>query len=160
MRTRGNAAAYPAVRAVLIGNLATFDPGARVVERVPVASDDLAKRILRVSTSVGDIGLRFMSEDRAADGDVIYADDGLVIALHVVADDVLVMHPRTIAQAVEIAHALGNRHLPIQRDGETIVVRFDPLLEALARSLDVTVTREQRVLSTAFRHAHAPHSHD
>jgi urease accessory protein len=147
-------------RSELLGNLATFTIGARVVEYVPVTSDDLAKRILRFSTSAGDIGLRFEGDERASDGDIIYADHRTVIALALVADDVLVMHPSTIAQAVEIAHALGNRHLPIQRDGEAIVVRFDPLLEALAAGMNVRVTREQRVLNTAFRHAHAPHGHD
>jgi len=147
-------------RSDVLGNLATFDTGARAIERVPVASDDLAKRVLRFATSAGDIGLRFETHERAGDGDVIFADARIVIALEVVPDDVLVMRPATIAQALEIAHALGNRHLPIQRDGDAIVVRFDPLLETLARDMDVAVIRERRVLSAAFRHAHAPHGHD
>jgi urease accessory protein len=147
-------------RSEVLGNLASFDPGTRTIERIPVTSDDLAKRVLRFATSAGDIGVRFEGDDRASDGDVIYADARVVIVLEVLADDVLVMRPATIAQAVDIAHALGNRHLPVQRDGDAIVLRFDPLLEALAASMKIAVTRERRVLPAAFRHAHAPHGHD
>jgi urease accessory protein UreE len=40
------------------------------------------------------------------------------------------------------------------------VVRYDPLLEGLAREHGVDVTRELRVIAQPFRHAHAPHAHD
>jgi urease accessory protein UreE len=50
--------------------------------------------------------------------------------------------------------------LPIQTDGEAIVVRFDPLLEALAAEYGVGVRRERRVIAVPFRHAHAAHQHD
>lgn len=143
-----------------LGNLATFALAGRALERVGVRSDDLAKRILRVTTSVGEIGLRFEGSRRLCDGDVIHADDGLVIAVLVDADDVLVMRPASLSTAIALAHALGNRHLPIQADGDTIVVRYDPLLEALATEHGVAVTREARVVPRPFRHAHAPHRHD
>jgi urease accessory protein len=148
------------VRAGVLGRLDAFAVGQRRVERVPVRSDDLTKRVLRLATSAGDIGLRFDGPERLSDGDVIFADDHLVIAVAVTADDVLVMQPASIGAAIALAHALGNRHLPIQTDGDTIVVRFDPLLEALAAEHGVRVRREARVIAQPFRHAHAPHSHE
>lgn len=143
-----------------LGNLADFAVGARALERVGVRSDDLAKRVLRLATSAGDIGLRFAGERRLHDGDVVFADARVVIAVAVIADDVLVMRPATVAAAIEIAHALGNRHIPIRREGEAIVVRYDPLLEALASQHAVPVVREARVVPQPFLHAHAPHRHD
>jgi urease accessory protein len=119
------------VRAAVLGRLDTFAVGTRTLERVTVAS-----------------------------GDVIFADDRIVIAVAVSADDVLIMRPKSIGSAIGIAHALGNRHLPIQTDGESIIVRYDPLLEALAAEHGVPVTREPRVIGQPFRHAHAPHRHD
>jgi len=148
------------VRTGVLGQLDTFAIGGRSVERVKLPSDDLAKRILRVGTSAGEVGLRFEGAERLHDGDVIFADDRLVVAVLVDADDVLVVRPDSIGAAIRIAHALGNRHLPIQTDGDAIVVRYDPLLEALAAEHHVAVTRERRVIAQPFRHAHAPHRHD
>jgi urease accessory protein len=143
-----------------VGNLATFAVGTRRVERVPLRSDDCAKRMLRFETSAGDVGLRFEDERRLRDGDVVFVDDALVVAVALEPDDVLVGRPPTIAAALAIAHALGNRHLPVQIDGGTIVVRFDPLLPALFAEHGVPVVREARVVAAPFRHAHAPHGHD
>ncbi len=148
------------VRSAPLGNLDTFALGARTLERVWIRSDDLAKRILRLTTSAGEIGLRFEGDERLRDGDVLHADDRLVVAASIAADDVLIMRPASIAAAIALAHALGNRHLPIVVDGAAIVVRYDPLLEALAAEHHVPVTREARVVEHAFRHVNAPHRHD
>jgi urease accessory protein len=143
-----------------IGNLDAFAVRGRRVERLAVASDDCARRVLRFETSIGPIGVRFEGERRLRDGDVVHADDELVVAVAVEADDVLVGRPSSIAAALALAHALGNRHLPVQVEGDSIVVRFDPLLAALFAEHGVAVTREARVLARPFRHAHAPHGHD
>jgi urease accessory protein len=148
------------VRDAVLGNLVDYDLGGRRVERVAVRSDDCAKRVLRLATSAGEIGLRFGGEQRLRDGDIVHVDRELIVAVAVTADDVLVFRPPTIAAAIDLAHALGNRHLPILRDGDAIVVRFDPLLEALGASLGVPVAREPRVVPQPFLHAHAPHAHD
>jgi urease accessory protein len=148
------------VRAAVVGRLETFPLGARTLERVAVTSDDLAKRLLRIETSAGEIGLRFADDQRLRDGDVIFADDQLVVAVLVDADDVLVIRPASLGSAIRLAHALGNRHLPIQLDGDAIVVRYDPLLEALAAEHGAAFTRERRVIAEPFRHAHAPHAHE
>jgi urease accessory protein len=148
------------IRANVLGHLDTFAIGERTLERVRLRSDDLAKRILRFATSAGEVGLRFEGLERLHDGDVIFADERVVIAVLVEADDVLILQPRSINAAIRVAHALGNRHLPIQTDGDAIVVRYDPLLEALGAEHGVGVTRERRVIAQPFRHAHAPHRHD
>ncbi len=148
------------VRDGVLGNVATFEIAGRRVERVDVRSDDTAKRVLRLETSAGDIGIRFAGETRLADGDVVFADAERVIAVAVIADDVLVFRPGTIGAAIDLAHALGNRHLPILREGEAVIVRYDPLLEALGYANGVPVAREARVVRQPFLHAHAPHTHD
>jgi urease accessory protein len=143
-----------------LGNLDTFEVGARRVERVVVRSDDLAKRVVRLESSVGEIGIRFDDDRRLRDGDVLYADENLVIIIGVEADDLFVIRPRDIGQALEIGHALGNRHLPAQFDGDAILVRYDPLVEELLREKSVPFTREAQVVADAFRHAQAPHNHE
>jgi urease accessory protein len=142
-----------------LGNLATYDVGRRRVERVAIASDDLAKRVLRLQTGAHEIGVRLADGARLRDGDVVYADDACVVAVFVTADDVLVCKPRSIAQALAVAHALGNRHLPMQLDGDALVVRYDRLVERLFADLGAAFTREKRTLATPLRHADAPHGH-
>jgi urease accessory protein len=142
----------------LLGNLRDFAIGDRVVERIPVESSAMAKRLLRLPSSIGDLGL-WLGGERLRDGDVLVADAVRVIAVEVVPDDVLIAYPASIAQAVEIAHALGNRHIPVLRDGDAIVVAYaSPLEELLARS-GVRYERVARVLDRPFVHAHAPHAH-
>lgn len=148
-----------ALLAAPLGNLDDFDVGTRAIERVAIASDDLARRILRIETRLGSIGLRLEGDVRVRDGDVIVATTEIVIALAVVPDDVLVLRPRTIAEALALAHAIGNRHLPMQIAGESLVVRYDPLVEALFREAGAAFARESRGLARPFRHAHAPHGH-
>jgi len=143
-----------------LGNLSDYHVGERRIEHVPIQSDDCAKRLLRLATSAGDVGVRFAGERRLRDGDVVYADAERVVAVEVVPDDVLVGRPPTIAAALGLAHALGNRHLLVQIDGDEIVVRYDPLLPAVFAEREVPFAREKRVLREPFRHAHAPHGHD
>ncbi|MGB8265527.1 MAG: hypothetical protein WCE44_04335 [Candidatus Velthaea sp.] len=148
------------VKREVLGNLADYPLDGRVLEGVAIRSDDCAKRVVRLETSVGEIGLRFEGEARLRDGDVVHADEQRVIAVRVSADDVLVFRPPTIAAAIELAHALGNRHLPIRREGDAIVVRYDPLLAALGEATGVPAVREARVVAQPFLHGHAPHTHE
>jgi len=143
----------------VLGNLATFPVGRRTVERIPVASSAMTRRVLRLPSSIGDLGLMFEDGARVRDGDVLLADEERVIALEVIPDDVLIAYPDSIAQAVEIAHALGNRHIPVIREGDAIVVGYaGPLAELLERS-GVRYERVARVMERPFVYAHAPHTH-
>ena len=128
----------------ILGNLADFTLAGRVVERVTFAGDELSRRILRVATSAGDLGIRLDGAERLCDGDVLFADDRCVIAVEVVPDDVLLVRPRTLGEALAVAHALGNRHAPLSVEGEAAIVRYAPALEALLGELDVPYERTRR----------------
>jgi urease accessory protein len=142
-----------------LGNLADFPVGARRLERIPLASSAMSRRVLRLPSSAGDLGLTFDDGRRLQDGDVLVADEERVIAVEVLADDVLVAYPASIAEAVELAHALGNRHVPIQRDGDALVIGYAAALEDVIVRSGVRYERVARVLERPFVHAHAPHAH-
>jgi urease accessory protein len=143
----------------ILGNLADFPVGPRTVERVPIESGAMARRLLRLSSSIGDLGVLFGDDTRLRDGDVLLADDERVIAVAVAADDVLVIAPASVGEAAEVGHALGNRHIPVIRDGDTLVVAHNDVLEALLVKMGVPHRRTARVLERPFVHAHAPHEH-
>jgi urease accessory protein len=143
----------------VLGNLRDFPVGARALERLAVPSDAMTRRVLRLPSSAGDLGIVFEDGLRLLDGDVLLADGERVIAVAVQPDDVLIVRPASIAQALEIGHALGNRHIPVIPDGDAIVIAYADALEALLARSGVRYERSARVLERPFVHAHAPHSH-
>lgn len=128
----------------ILGNLADFALEGRHVERVAIGAGELTRRILRVESSAGDLGIRLDGEERLRDGDVLFVDAEHVIAVEVVPDDVLIVRPRTLGEALAVAHAIGNRHAPLVVEGDAAVVRCAPALEALLAELDVPFERTRR----------------
>jgi urease accessory protein len=128
----------------VLGNLGDFALAGRAVERVALGADELERRILRLESSAGDLGIRLTDDARLRDGDVLYADDRCVIAVAVVPDDVLVVRPRTRGEALAVAHAIGNRHAPLTVAGDEAIVRATPALEALLTELAVPFERRLR----------------
>ncbi|MEH7121184.1 urease accessory protein UreE [Neobacillus vireti] len=143
----------------VIGNVATIEKKAPHTERVYMNSDDLVKRIQRVVTDHGkEIGIRLKDNRDLIDGDVLYMDERNMIIISVKDDDLLVIQPTTLRQMGEIAHQLGNRHLPAQFEGNEMLVQYDYLVEELLQQLEITFKRENRKVKQAFRHI--GHSHD
>ncbi len=154
------------------GNLADLDPAELAglhVERVQLAGADLVKRIQRVRTDHDrEIGLRLSApagpDGDLRDGDILHRDTTNLIAVQVLATDVLVIAPRTITEMGRTAHTLGNRHLQAQffdADSEygapVMVVQYDHTVEDHLRHHDVPYSRQDRVLPTPFRHAEHTH---
>lgn len=148
------------IAARVLGTIDGFALAGRRVERVAIASDDLARRILRLRTSVGDLGLRFGNGATLRDGDVVFADESRVICVEVADEELLVARPHTLEAAARLGHAFGNRHLPVQFERDELIVRYDPLVEELLRDSGVAFARVRRKITAPFRHAHAPHRHD
>lgn len=146
----------------ILGNLDEMDPneiGNCHKEKVLLESDALVKRILRVKTDHGtELGIRLKEPRDLRAGDVLYMDEGNMIVVDVMTDDLLVIRPRSIGEMGMIAHQLGNRHLPAQFEGDEMLVQYDYLVEDLLKELEIPYAREDRKVKEAFRHI--GHSHD
>ncbi|MEH7179219.1 urease accessory protein UreE [Neobacillus vireti] len=130
----------------------------RHIEKVYLESDHLVKRIQRVTSDHGrEIGIRLKGPRDLVAGDVLYMDDKNMIVIDVVADDLLVITPRSIKEMGTIAHQLGNRHLPAQFEDDSMMVQYDYLVEELLNELEIPYQREKRKVKQAFRHI--GHSH-
>lgn len=137
----------------IIENVENMDLNGRHIERVYVSSDELVKRIQRVTTDHGkEIGIRLKEPKDLTDGDILFMDQHNAIIVSVTADDLLVIRPVSIKQMGEIAHQLGNRHLPAQFDEDVMLVQYDYLVEELLVQLNIPYTRENRKVKQAFRH--------
>lgn len=130
----------------------------RHIEKVYLESDHLVKRIQRVTTDHGrEIGIRLKNPSNLVAGDVLYMDEKNIIVIDLVADDLLVITPRSIREMGTIAHQLGNRHLPAQFEDHVMMVQYDYLVEELLIEMEIPYQREKRKVKQAFRHI--GHSH-
>ncbi len=130
----------------------------RHIEKVYLESDHLVKRIQRVKTDHGrEIGIRLKEMRDLSAGDVLYMDEKNMIVIDVLADDLIVISPRTLLEMGTIAHQLGNRHLPAQFEEDVMMVQYDYLVEELLKELNIPYKREKRKVKQAFRHI--GHSH-
>ncbi|NYE09309.1 urease accessory protein [Bacillus niacini] len=142
----------------VLGNVSTIEKRTPHVERVYLESDLLVKRIQRVITDHGrEIGIRLKDNKDLVDGDILHMDEKNMIVISVKEDDVLVIMPTSIGQMGDIAHQLGNRHLPAQFVGDEMLVQYDYLVEELLKQVKVPYKREKRKVGQAFRHI--GHSH-
>lgn len=145
----------------IAGRLADLSPEERAgrhMEKVFMASEDMLKTIQRVTTDHGnEIGIRLAQRTELKDGDILYMDDTNMIVIEVMPDDVLVIQPRSIREMGEIAHKLGNRHLPAQFEGDAMVVQYDYLVEEQLTQDRVPFARENKKMKQAFRHVGHKH---
>ncbi len=131
----------------------------RHIEKVYLESAHLVKRIQRVATDHGrELGIRLMDAHDLLPGDVLYMDDSNLIVVDVLADDVLVIKPRSLYEMGMIAHQLGNRHLPAQFENDEMIIQYDYLVEELLDKQQIPYERAERKLKEAFRHI--GHHHD
>jgi len=143
------------------GNIANLpqDEKNKHVEKVYLENSDLVKRIQRVTTDHGnEIGIRLKQPIDLQYGDIFYQDYTNMIIIDVNSEDLLVIKPRTLQEMGDIAHQLGNRHLPAQFTETEMLVQYDYLVESLLKDLGIPYSHEDRKVNQAFRHI--GHSHD
>ena len=131
----------------------------RHIEKVYLESAFLVKRIQRVKTDHGnELGIRLKEACDLVAGDVLFMDDENMIVVDVLSDDLIIISPANIGEMGNIAHQLGNRHLPAQFEGDDMLVQYDYLVEELLQGLGIPFRREDRKVKKAFRHI--GHSHE
>ncbi|WP_027955687.1 MULTISPECIES: urease accessory protein UreE [Halobacillus] len=141
------------------GNISETNNRAPHVEYVKLESEQLLKRVQRVTTDHGrEIGIRLGKNKELSDGDILHIDEKNMIVVSVHKDDVLVIRPKNIREMGDIAHQLGNRHVPAQFEGEEMLVQYDYLIEELLENEGLDYSREERKVPEPFRYI--GHSHD
>lgn len=127
-------------------------------ENVFIESSDLVKRVQRVITDHGrEIGICLKQQKDLLPGDILYMDEHDIVVLNVIPDDLLVIRPNSLQQMGDVAHKIGNRHIPAQFEGGEMLVQYDYLVEELLKELRIPYSRENKKVKLAFRYA--GHSH-
>lgn len=144
-----------------IGNAGSFDIMGRVVDWLEVEWYETGKRILRRRTRGGrELALKFLRESPLLmQGDVLYADEAVVIMVELLACPVLAIPMGDMREVASICYETGNRHLPLYIEGGVLLAPLDePLFRWLVAS-SFRVSREERKLLYPLRSTVSPHSH-
>ena len=144
-----------------IGHLDTFAVGDRSVDLLPVEWYETNKRIMRRPTKQGrELALKFLQESPALmDGDILYADEQVVIAVEILSCEVLVIRTSVPQDIAAVCYEIGNRHLPLYLSGDELLVPFEePVYRWLAAS-GYDVGKEDRKLLYPLRSTIAAHAH-
>ncbi|MEI9933714.1 MAG: urease accessory protein UreE [Ferruginibacter sp.] len=73
------------------------------------------KRILHKKTAAGrDVTMKFLKENQQlTQGDIVFEDEYTIIAIEIIACDVIVIRPKTMFDMASICYEIGNKHLPL-----------------------------------------------
>ena len=130
------------------------------VEKIILKSDDVVKRIIRVTSDHGhEYGISLEKGKTLNNGDILLNDGHNLVVIQYESNDILVIKPTSIKEMGKIAHELGNRHLPAQFKDDTMIVEYDSLVEEKLKHDKIDYSREDRVLEKAFRHVEFEHRH-
>ena len=142
----------------ILGNIKDMTDIHCHIERIYLESDELLKRVLRVTSDHGhEYGISLPKGSEMKDGDILFNDGHNIVVISVKEDDVIVITPRDINEMGEITHNLGNKHLPVQIEDGKIIIQYDYLIEKFLQDLKVNFERKNIKLKQAFRHV--DHSH-
>ena len=145
----------------IIGNINEIDNlDGYHVEIIYLNSDDMLKRILRVTSDHNrEYGISLENNESLKDGDILYNADNKLIVVKINSEDVLVIKPKTLTEMGIIAHALGNRHLQAQFEDDKMIIQYDRLVEEELKRDNINYSRENITLKKAFKHVEFAHTH-
>ena len=142
----------------ILGNIKDMENVHCHIEKIYLESDELLKRVLRVTSDHGhEYGISLPKGSEMKDGDILFNDGHNIVVVSVKEDDVIVITPKDINEMGEVAHNLGNKHLPVQIEDGKIIIQYDYLIEKFLQDLKVNFERKNMKLQQAFRHV--DHSH-
>ena len=142
-----------------IGNLSNYNSN-KPIDWLQLEWHETRKRILRKQTTFGkDISIKFLNENPdLTEGDILYEDDKGIIAVSVLPCDCIVIKPLNMFEMASVCYEIGNKHLPLFYEDESLLVPFDAPLMKLLSVLGYDVKKENRKLLKPLKTTVAPHS--
>lgn len=131
------------------------------IDRIILKSDDLEKKILRVTTVNGiEHGIDLKeSGDKLTNGSILFDDGELLIIVETELERALIISPTTMEQMGEIAHFLGNMHTPIKIENDKIYLHYDKYLENTLKEKNYPFEIKNFKFKKALRHIDHSHGH-
>ncbi|MGA0533828.1 urease accessory protein UreE [Hansschlegelia sp. KR7-227] len=107
------------------------------VDEVTIASADMARRRLRITTAGGEeLAIALPRDQKLFDGAVLAIDETRAIVVRAEVERWLRLEPRSIADAVELGYHAGNLHWRVRFEGESLLVALEGPADAYYARLD------------------------
>ena len=144
-----------------IGHIDAFDLKGRAIDWLQLEWYEAGKRILRRKTRSGkDVALKFMAENNGlTQGDIIYEDEQAVIAIEILPCECIVVKPKDMFEMASACYEIGNKHLPLYFEENSLLVPFEKPLFRLLTAQDYNVSLENRKLLHPLKTTVSPHEH-
>jgi urease accessory protein len=144
-----------------IGNLSSFADEGKAIDRLPLEWFECSKRILHKKTGSGrEIILKLLNETGVLQqDDVLYADEKMAIVVEVLACEVMVVKPASMYEMAMVSYEIGNKHLPLFYEAESLLIPYDAPTHRLLQGLGYNTKIEKRKLLNQLRSTVSPHAH-
>jgi urease accessory protein len=144
-----------------LGNINAININNRNIDWLQLEWYEAGKRILRRQTLAGnDIALKFLNKNPAlTQGDVLYEDNALIIAVEILPCEVLAIQPANLYEMASVCYEIGNKHLPLFFDKEELLVPFEMPLFRLLSAQGYAIKQDKRKLLHPLKTTVTPHAH-
>lgn len=143
------------------GNLSSININNRRIDWLQLEWYETSKRIQRKQTQSGvAIALKFLDSNPVlTQGDILYEDETIIIAIDVLPCEVLVIQPANLFEMASVCYEIGNKHLPLFFEKDELLVPFEmPLFRSLSNQ-DYAIKQDKRKLLQPLKTTVAPHAH-
>ena len=152
----------------ILGRLPDFPTEGKTVEYVEIEWHEAFKKIHKKVTDRGrEVGIRLDDSVLTRglyEGDVIYADDEKVVAVHTPPCEVvyITVCPDHLFMIPKVCYEIGNRHAPLfygEKENTFITPYNEPMMAMLSKLHGVNVERKTMTLDFDRRISAAIHNH-
>lgn len=142
-----------------LGNIYTASIISADIDVVPIEWYEANKRILHKQTNNGiPITIKFLKENVCLnDGDILWQDENLVIAVEIAPCKCIVITPATMLIASSLCYEIGNRHAPLFYEEDDLLVPYEVPLYNLLQAAGYELKVEHRKLINALKTTVLPH---
>lgn len=157
----------------ILGKLQDFEGENLKIDKVLLDHYDMEKPHQKLKSQGGStVAVSLEHGEHLFCGAVLYKDEEKLIAVDLLPEDVLEIHPRDHMQWARISFNIGNMHHPAYLSEDCIVTPYDAVLEAMLKKAGADYRRCERQLTGVranygagghhHHHSHGegvPHSH-
>jgi len=131
-----------------IGNIDYYTIDSKAIDWLQLEWHETRKRILRKQTGGGkEVSIKFLNDNPAlTEGDILFEDDSTIIAVSVLSCECIVVMPVNMFEMASVCYEIGNKHLPLFYEDESLLVPFDAPLMKLLSAQGYEVKKEERKL--------------
>jgi urease accessory protein len=145
-----------------IGNIGSLDIANRSIDWLLLEWYETNKRIQRKVTRSGkEISLKFLNENPGlTQDDILFEDEKTIIAVGVLPCDCILVFPKNMLEMASICYEIGNKHLPLFFEDNSLLVPFEQPLFRLLVAQGYEVRQEKRKLLHPLKTTVSPHPHN